>query len=321
MNKTMKIRRNPWNLCRIVLHCSQSDGTERWNMEFHALNFLSFDRIAFAHTLVMPDYRYELNSSGYGIYGNAPENGGILEIGFVEKNPLLFTGEDTVFLAEELSVFILPPESRFSVRAVRPGPHRHTSAEFLISSLPASPSENLPKHLVFPYILPTDPENEAIIERIRLVSASRSEMQAQSWFDECGQLMELLRLISARVESLRRDGPGMGSRQALCARAKEYISRHLSEPIRVSDIASSVGVSKNYLSQVFSRCEGQPPVEYINRLKLSHLVTVVRKYGCTLSEAGAQVGICDVNYLSRLFRQYYGMSFTEYMRQNGQKQG
>ena len=55
-------------------------------------------------------------------------------------------------------------------------------------------------------------------------------------------------------------------------------------------------------------------IEYINRRKLTHMLELIRRYGYTLAEAGSHVGYTDVNYISRLFKKFYGMNITEYKR-------
>ena len=55
-------------------------------------------------------------------------------------------------------------------------------------------------------------------------------------------------------------------------------------------------------------------MEYINRRKLSYMVELIRRYDYTLAEAGEHVGYNDVNYISRIFKRYYGMTVTEYKR-------
>ena len=57
--------------------------------QFVRIRSLSFDRVAFAHSLAAENYRYELDAQGYSIYGPTPEKGGVLEVGFVEQNPIL----------------------------------------------------------------------------------------------------------------------------------------------------------------------------------------------------------------------------------------
>ena len=78
---------------------------------FTELKILSFQKLAFAQNLAIPRYHYKLDNSGYGIYGQAPKDGGILEIGFVEQNPVLLKNEETEILVEENCIFIIPPKA------------------------------------------------------------------------------------------------------------------------------------------------------------------------------------------------------------------
>ena len=53
-------------------------------------------------------------------------------------------------------------------------------------------------------------------------------------------------------------------------------------------------------------------VEYINREKLKLVKDQITTMKVTLEEAGAEVGITDVKYLSRLFKKYNGITAMEY---------
>lgn len=277
-----------------------------------SLSFLAFDRIAFAHDLTETDYKYATENKGYGIYGNTPENGGVLEVGFVEETPLVLTINGTEILYPEDSIFIIPPNTPFSVRTEGNGVHRHNSAEFLISARPAGEGED--GHLLeLPLILKPSADNSEIISIIKRIADAKIANLHQTYFEECELFMRLIRRLSDRANDSRGEKGGTPANRYLCKRVKTYISGHLSEQIRVGDIAASIGVSKNYLTTVFSKTEGMPLTEYINKLRLAHLTDLVRKYGYSLSEAGEQVGFSDANYLSRIFKKYTGMTFTEFI--------
>jgi AraC-like DNA-binding protein len=127
--------------------------------------------------------------------------------------------------------------------------------------------------------------------------------------------MLLLHKISERVQQSQNgsDTVSPGNRRH-CIRAKAYISENISQRLTVGDVASAIGVSKNYLTNVFSSTEGVPLMEYINRSKLSYMMVLIRRYGYTLAQAGKHVGFTDVNYISRIFKRYYGITVTEYKR-------
>ena len=283
------------------------------------LEFLSFDRIAFAHSLVADNYTFQVNTQGYGIYGNTPKNGGILEIGFVEEGPLVLSTPYGKLELEENGIFIIPPESCFDVYMKKPGQlHRHTSAEFLICSRVCVTDTCTPpdgKTITLPLYIPPHPDNSEILSLIRAVARAKTAQLKQSYFEECGVFMTLLHKLSERAlqNAGSPDTVSPGNRR-YCLRAKAYVSEHISRRITITDIADAIGISKNYLTNVFSGTEGIPLMEYINRSKLSHMLVLIRRYNYTLAQAGKQVGFTDVNYISRVFKRYYGMTVTEYKR-------
>ena len=288
-------------------------------MMHNQLELLAFHKIAFAHTLVADNYSFQVNTCGFGMYGRTPKYGGILEVGFVEQNPVICTGSLGQFTFEENGIFIIPPQCDFQVAVKNPGQlHRHTSAEFLIRARTAFVSAYTPpagKTVILPLYIPPAPENSEIMALIRSIACAKTARLDRSYFEECADFMLLMHKLSERVRQVQNDTDTVspGNRRH-CVRAKAYISENISCRLSVSDVASAIGVSKNYLTNVFSSTEGIPLMEYINRSKLSYMMILIRRYGYTLAQAGKHVGFTDVNYISRIFKRYYGMTVTEYKR-------
>ena len=270
---------------------------------FTRIELIAFQKIAFAHSLAANNYSFHVDTRGYGMYGKTPRNGGILEIGFVEQNPVICTGELGEFTFEENGIFIIPPQCEFQVSVKNPGAlHRHTSAEFLI---------RCNTETVETYAAPSD---KTVVLPLYIACAKTAQME-QSYFEECGAFMLLIHKLTERVQQSKdgTDTVSPGNRRH-CVRAKAYISENIHKRLTVTDVASAIGVSKNYLTNVFSSTEGVPLMEYINRSKLSYMMVLIRRYSYTLAEAGKHVGFTDVNYISRIFKRYYGMTVTEYKR-------
>lgn len=287
------------------------------NNQFTEIRFVVFNRIALAHSLIDSEYRYELNNVGYGIYGKTPKYGGIIEIGFVEQNPLILKGESGEFTIEENGIFIIPPQSRFSVSAKGPGLHRHTAVEFLgrFMTKPAEcfvpPSK---KYVTLPLYIPPSPENADICALIRGIVKAKMAQENRTYFEDCADFMTLVHKLCQRLQSMIPGEVSSPGNRRHCSRAKAYISQNIDRRITVAEIADAIGVSKNYLTNVFSSSEGVPLTEYINRSKLSYMMILVRRYGYTLTQACKHVGFTDANYISRIFKKYYGMTVTEYKR-------
>lgn len=114
--------------------------------------------------------------------------GGVLEIGFVEENPLVFHFHE---LGERLTVqvddiFIIPPNHRLEVSTLHPGEHKHTSVEFLIDctteclrqkTLSAQDCESIRgQTVILPYVIPASKENAELIALIRQLARDQMLM-------------------------------------------------------------------------------------------------------------------------------------------------
>lgn len=285
--------------------------------QYIQLDFLSFERIAWAHSLVSDNYSYRLDNQGYGIYGKAPADGGILEIGFVEQNPVRLSGDLGEYVIEENGIFIIPPQCSFSVSVENPGIHRHTCAEFLIRCHTRQVHTCPPpeaQRFTLPLYIPPSPENNEIFNLIRNIACAKTAQLDRSYFEECADFMQLIHKLCERIREDDADSDVSPGNRRHCARAKSFISQNIDRRLTVSDVANAIGVSKNYLTNVFSSSEGIPLMEYINRSKLSYMMVLIRRYGYTLAQAGKHVGMTDVNYISRIFKRYYGITVTEYKR-------
>jgi AraC-like DNA-binding protein len=285
---------------------------------FTNIKLFGFERVAFAHSLTAENYRYDLESVGYGIYGQTPEKGGVLEIGFVEQNPVLLkNGEDTIRVGENC-IFVLPPNSCFLVEAERPGVHRHTTAEFLIRA-ECTPVDRwqAPKEgeVTLPLVIPPCGGSGEVFSLIRSIAVAKTAQLERSWFAECADFVLLLSKLCALTDQTANPG-----KQRYCERAKTFVSCNIHRSLTVGEIAGHLGISKNYLTNVFKEGEGIPLTEYISRCKLSHMTELIRRYGYSLTEAAEHVGYQDANYVSRLFKKYYGMTVSDY-RKTMEKKG
>lgn len=292
--------------------------------QFTEFEILSFDAVAFAHSLAATAYNFSLENQGYSIYGQTPEDGGVLEIGFVEENPLLLTTDRGEFLIRENCIFIIPPQCGFSVKAQEPGIHRHTTAEFLVRCRCRAVEEYAApegRKITLPMIIPPCQDSGEIFSLIRDIVCAQNGQTQRSWFSQNAAFMELLDRLSALMENAARTDPVSPGNRRYCQRAKAFISENIHRRLTVGDVADAVGVSKNYLTNIFSSSEGMPLMEHINRRKLAYMLEMIGRYGYTLAQAGEQVGYGDVNYISRIFRRYYGMSYSEYKRNQEQKEG
>ncbi len=98
-------------------------------------------------------------------------------------------------------------------------------------------------------------------------------------------------------------------------KATKYITQNFNKKLTVSEIAEFVGISEGYLHRIFKSTKNCGILEYINRVRVNHLISLVENKTLSLRDASISVGIDDPAYMSRLFKKTTGISFREYFRE------
>lgn len=289
-------------------------------MSYFALSDLFFHRVAFAHVLAAENYRFSFSTAGFGAYSpTQSERSGLLEIGYVVKNPLVVDNHTIGerYTVEEGDMFLFPPGHSVSVYAQKPGEHKHITSEYMLDATVSRWDEGEPSAatLVLPYVIPGEKAGRTAKSIIHRVAADYSLLTEKSHFAQTADFYALLEALRRCADPRTPQKPYLSPvYKAHCQKAEAYIESHLATPITIQDIANEVGLNKNYLINIFSRYKGMGPAEYINRVKLNRMLLLVSHYGYTMRQACDAVGYTDPNYISRLFHKYYGVSFTEYCR-------
>ncbi len=91
-----------------------------------------------------------------------------------------------------------------------------------------------------------------------------------------------------------------------------YIHQHYMADLSRQQLAQAVGVSQNYLSQIFTQELGISPWEYLNRYRIMQAKTLLRTSNNSISAIAAHVGFGDASYFGRVFRKYIGCSPQHY---------
>ncbi|MBB3612573.1 AraC family transcriptional regulator [Rhizobium sp. BK602] len=102
-------------------------------------------------------------------------------------------------------------------------------------------------------------------------------------------------------------------RQKLVDRAKLVLSSDLARRWTLADIASDVGVSPVYLTQVFQQVEGIPLYRYQLRLRLARALDLLGEYD-DLTALGLELGFSSHSHFSAAFKQAYDRTPAEFQR-------
>ena len=97
--------------------------------------------------------------------------------------------------------------------------------------------------------------------------------------------------------------------------AKEYVYRHLHSAISIGEISRYAGLNKDYLSLLFSRCEGITLQHYIRREKIRQAEYMLKYSDEKMDEIAAHLAFCSQSHFSHCFKEETGMTPSQYKNQ------
>lgn len=96
--------------------------------------------------------------------------------------------------------------------------------------------------------------------------------------------------------------------------AANLIKKQISELSTISDIASDVGLSPNKLQEGFQNLYGTTVNQYIQKVRLDLIKDLVLNTEYSMSEIADMSGLSSKSYLSKIFKEEYGKSPSDYRK-------
>ncbi len=93
--------------------------------------------------------------------------------------------------------------------------------------------------------------------------------------------------------------------------AKRYVYENLHKQISQKEVALALGITPEYLCNVFKKIEGVNLIKFTNETKLEKIRATIKNENVKLYQATEMYGFNDPNYVSRLFKKYYGKNITD----------
>ena len=93
-----------------------------------------------------------------------------------------------------------------------------------------------------------------------------------------------------------------------------YLHQNYTQTVTRKDIAAAVGVSENYLSQIFCKEMTLSPWDYLNRFRIQRAKELLVQSDETITQIATRVGFNDSGYFSRVFRKHTGQSPMDFRK-------
>jgi AraC-like DNA-binding protein len=95
-------------------------------------------------------------------------------------------------------------------------------------------------------------------------------------------------------------------------KAKAYIESNQSNDIRLAQVATAVNTSAFYFCKMFKQATGMTFTDYLARLRIEKVKSILLNPHVRISEAAFQVGFQSLSQFNRVFRRVVGESPTTY---------
>lgn len=92
------------------------------------------------------------------------------------------------------------------------------------------------------------------------------------------------------------------------------IHSHYSHPIKVSEIADYLALSRSYLYKIFKQETGYSIKDYILQVKMNRSCQLLEDASRSITEISYSVGYQDPLTFSAAFKNYFHMSPTEFRK-------
>jgi len=122
--------------------------------------------------------------------------------------------------------------------------------------------------------------------------------------------------IAAALRETIDDGEKLARHTSLLVkRAIAYIQQNHARDLSRQEIAKAVGVSKNYLTQIFHQELDISPWEYLTRYRIKEAKDLLHSTDASIADIATRVGFDDASYFGRVFRKQVGCSPLTYRDQ------
>lgn len=126
----------------------------------------------------------------------------------------------------------------------------------------------------------------------------------------------LINLVRSDLRSLspgrRETAIARGINDSAFFEVVNYMSSKIDANVTLADICKATGFSRSHLYEIFKRRTGLSATEYYKHLRVSKAKQMIRQGGRNISEVANALDFSSIQYFSRLFKKWVGMTPSAY---------
>ncbi len=149
-----------------------------------------------------------------------------------------------------------------------------------------------------------------ILRQLHEIAVGNAYIRDMQIYEKLTALLTLLMEESWNPQSNTRGGTQKQNLQNI----KDYLDQNYSQKILLDDLAEHFYINKFYLTKIFKEQFGLSVNNYLTQVRITHAKQLLRFTDFSVEKIGAECGMSDANYFSRVFKKVEGMSPGEFRK-------
>ena len=150
-------------------------------------------------------------------------------------------------------------------------------------------------------------------EATKIISLLQTRLENKIHYANAYFFCRISALLEQMTSSTEKKGDSLLDRIIL------YINTHLEEDIHVSTLSQEFFYCEKYIRQLFKKRFNLTPKQYINKIKLENISSLLLTSSHTLEELADKFGFYSSSHLTHVFKKEYGVSPSEFKKSRKRK--
>jgi AraC-like DNA-binding protein/mannose-6-phosphate isomerase-like protein (cupin superfamily) len=165
-----------------------------------------------------------------------------------------------------------------------------------------------------------------LFKKTPLLVKTRDDVWVSKWFDDICLIHEkllkdcenliigVLFSLLTRLETLAMHTHMTNNLPAVVAQAVFLLDKNFNKDISIEEIARKCGISAGYFSVIFHRSVGMSPLIYLNKLRMTLAIKLLKNSFLNIAEVAQRCGYNNANYFTRHFKATFGCTPSDYRK-------
>lgn len=253
-------------------------------------------------------YYYVIKSPNYRFKGEAHE---FYELTYVDNGSLDTTVDGTTYTLDNYDLMIYSPGQFHTQQIVTNASCSYLTVVFAMDIDNPEPLLNKVFHCT----------NELHSVLKKFVNQSSLSLPYSKTLMSCYLQETVILLLQSKLKENETSSMKLGNnalhhfQDELLDQVLEYMNKMVSEPITIEEICHKFSISRSSLQALFKNNLNDSPKNYLINIKLKKSKELIRENKYTISEVAFTLGFSSIHYFSRIFKQHFNISPSDYAKQ------